>query len=244
MSLAAAGAICLYAPAVGAVVLVLVVAALTLLLWMYVPRLDWPGHSLWRGPRGGGRIALTFDDGPNGEDTRAVLAVLSAHGARATFFCLGQAAAAQPELVRRIAAEGHLVANHGDSHRKLCWLRRAEVAAEIDRAQQRLLATGVPPPRWFRAPHGFKSPFLPGLLRARSLRLAAWTRGVWDSDRPGAAIIARRACRHLRDGAILLLHDGGGDRSQTAQALEEILAECARRGLRPVTLDELVAPIE
>ncbi len=225
----------------GAALLLLLLCEVAL-LWIFIPRLDLPGRSPHVGRRGRRRIAFTFDDGPNGADTAQVLDVLRRHGARATFFCVGSAAAAQPDLVRRIASEGHVIGNHTQDHRKLTLLPTPEIERQIDDAQRAIAACGVPSPVWFRAPHGWKSPRLPAILRRRSLHLCAWTHGVWDTDRPGVEVIVRRARRHLRDGEILLLHDGGGDRRQTAAALDELLHECRRRGLLPVTLPEILAP--
>jgi peptidoglycan/xylan/chitin deacetylase (PgdA/CDA1 family) len=207
--------------------------------WLYLPDVS---RAPRRGRRGRRRIALTFDDGPNGADTARVLDTLARHGARATFFCVGEAARRQPALVRRMVEEGHVVGNHTLEHRKLPWCSRAEVARQIDGAQAALIDAGAPPPTLFRAPHGFKSPHLPGALARQSLSLVAWTHGVWDTDRPGSAEIVRRSLGKLDDGVILLLHDGtlGADRSQTAEALDAILVECARRGLTPVTLPELL----
>jgi peptidoglycan/xylan/chitin deacetylase (PgdA/CDA1 family) len=210
--------------------------------WHLLPDLDLPGRTVRRGPRGGGRIALTFDDGPNGEATRVILDVLAAHGAKATFFCVGEAARAQPGLVRRMVAEGHEVGNHTLGHALLPRLPRAAVRREVAGAQRALIDAGAPPPRLFRAPKGFKSVHLPATLRGAGLRLGGWTRGVWDTVRPGVAEIVRRARPALRDGHILLLHDGlpGLDRTQTALALGEILALCRRRGLTPVTVAQLL----
>jgi peptidoglycan/xylan/chitin deacetylase (PgdA/CDA1 family) len=206
------------------------------LTWLYLPDV---GRAPTRGRAGARRVALTFDDGP-GPDTERVLDALARHGARATFFCVGEAARRRPELVRRMVAAGHVVGNHTLEHKKLPWLARAELVRQIDAAQAALVAAGAPSPTLFRAPHGFKSPFLARALARRGLRLVAWTRGVWDTERPGADVIARRSLAALEDGAILLLHDGGGDRAQTAEALDAILEACARRGLRPVTLPEIL----
>ncbi len=215
---------------------------------LYACHLFLPGLGLapWRGPRGTGRIALTFDDGPNGAATAGVLAALARHQARATFFVVGQAAAAEPELVRRIAAAGHEIGNHTMDHAIVAWRSPAEVERQLAEAQAAIERAGAPRPRWFRAPHGFKSPFLPAALRRNGLRLVAWTRGVWDTDCPGVdAIVARtigERGERLREGEILLLHDGerGLDRAQTAGALDRILAACEARGLEPVTLSELL----
>jgi peptidoglycan/xylan/chitin deacetylase (PgdA/CDA1 family) len=203
---------------------------------------DLPGRTVRRGPRGKGRIALTFDDGPNGELTRVVLDVLATYEAKATFFCVGASARAQPALIRRMVDEGHEIGNHTLDHALLTRLSKAEVHREIEGAQAAIMAAGAPRPRLFRAPKGFKSLYLPGVLRDTGLRLVGWTRGVWDTDRPGVATIVRRATPALRDGHILLLHDGlaGLDRSQTALALRDILEHCRQRGLTPVTVAQLL----
>jgi len=217
----------------------LVVLAVGLLAaWMFLPGL---GLAPWRGRRGRGRIALTFDDGPNPPHTEAVLDVLARHGARATFFMVGESAARHPELVQRVAAAGHEIGNHTMHHAIVAWRGPGAVEAEIAQAQAALAAAGAKA-RWFRAPHGFKSPFLSRALARHGLRLVAWSRGCWDTDRPGVPSIVGRTVPHLRDGQILLLHDGaeGCDRAQTAAALDAILAACKARGLAPVTISEIV----
>ena len=227
-------------------------AALLLLLsvggylaWIYLPDVDLPGRSPRRGlarKSGPMRVALTFDDGPNGAHTEAILDALRDHGANATFFVVGEAVRRYPDLVRRMAAEGHVVGNHTDQHTKLAWVSAAEVSRQLDGASEAIVAAGAPAPRWFRAPHGFKSPFLPGALRKRDMRMVAWSHGVWDTDRPGADVIADRAIGCLTDGEILLLHDGtlGADRSQTAAAVRSILSEAEARGISLVTVSEIL----
>lgn len=216
------------------------------LAWVYLPDVDLPGRSPRRGlaTSGSTRVALTFDDGPNGADTVAILDALKRHQARATFFVVGQAARQHPALVRRMVDEGHVVGSHTDTHRKLAWLSRSTIDRELEDAEAAIVATGAPVPTWFRAPHGFKSPFLPGALARRGMRLVAWSHGVWDTDRPGASVIAERAIGCLSDGEILLLHDGtvGADRSQTAEALDRILRVATERGVQLVTIPEILAP--
>jgi peptidoglycan/xylan/chitin deacetylase (PgdA/CDA1 family) len=206
--------------------------------WIFLPGV---GLAPWRGPRGRRRIALTFDDGPNPPHTEAILEVLARHAARATFFMVGQSAERHPDLVRRMLAAGHEIGNHTMHHAIVAWRTPAVVEREIGEAQAALVAAGARP-RWFRAPHGFKSPFLRRALRRHGLSLVAWTRGCWDTDRPGVDAIVSRTVPRLADGQILLLHDGeeGCDRGQTAGALDAILAGCAERGLLPVTLSELL----
>ncbi|HEY3354022.1 MAG TPA: polysaccharide deacetylase family protein [Polyangia bacterium] len=227
-----------WSPALGAVPVVLGLA----LVWLLVPQVL-PGATFARGRGDGDAMALTFDDGPNGDHTRAVLDVLRREGVRATFFLVGEAAAREPDLVRAIAADGHAIGNHTMNHRILSFLSRPALERELDAAQRAITGAGVPRPTLFRAPHGFRRPFLGGALARLGLTPCAWSHGVWDTDRPGSAVIAARARRAVRPGSVLLLHDGGAgaDRSQTAAALPAIIAAARARRLRLVTLPELIA---
>jgi peptidoglycan/xylan/chitin deacetylase (PgdA/CDA1 family)/uncharacterized membrane protein YbhN (UPF0104 family) len=231
-------------PVAGGLLAVAVLAAATVALELLWVRFDLATGSLRRGRRDRPAVALTFDDGP-GDDTPAVLDALDRAGVKATFFVLGRHAAARPDLVREVARRGHLVALHGHGHRKLHLAGPAALAAEIDGGRAAIEAAGVEPAPFFRAPHGWKSPLLGRALRARGLRLVGWTRGVWDTERPGAAAIAARATDRLRAGEILLLHDGcatpGIDprRDQTAEAVAEIARRARAQGLELVRLDAL-----
>jgi peptidoglycan/xylan/chitin deacetylase (PgdA/CDA1 family)/uncharacterized membrane protein YbhN (UPF0104 family) len=232
------------APGPGLALAALALAAGLGVLHVFWPRFDLGAGSLRGGPRGGRRVALTFDDGPS-EDTPAVLDALAAAGARATFFVLGAAAERRPDLVREIARRGHEIALHGHTHARLAVAGPARIADELDRGRAAVRAAGVEPAPWFRAPHGWKGPFLGPALRARGLRLVAWTRGVWDTERPGADVIAERASRRPRPGEILLLHDGcatpGLDprRDQTAAAIPEIVRRWRAAGYETATVGEL-----
>jgi len=205
---------------------------------------DLTGRSLRRGPGGSRLVALTFDDGPS-EDTPAVLDALDQAGVRATFFVLGDAVLRRPALVAEAVRRGHEVALHGQSHAKLVLAGPRRVADELDRCAAAIRAAGVDPAPLFRAPHGFSGPFVAPALRRRALRLVAWTRGVFDTERPGAAAIAARACRRMREGEILLLHDGCGTpgidprRDQTAAAVPEIVRRWRDSGFTFVTVGEL-----
>ena len=230
--------------AAGGALLAATLLAAALALEVFWVRWDLATGSLRLGRRDAPRVALTFDDGP-GPDTPAVLDALDAAGARATFFVLGRHAEQAPDTVREIARRGHLVALHGHTHRKLHLAGPATVAAEIERGRAAIRAAGVEPAPFFRAPHGFKGPILGWQLRKRGLTLVAWTRGVWDTERPGADAIAERACEKLRGGEILLLHDGCGTpgidprRDQTAAAIPEIVRRWRAAGYELVGVDEL-----
>jgi peptidoglycan/xylan/chitin deacetylase (PgdA/CDA1 family) len=246
--LGAAGVLLRVGHAGAALALAAGTAAATLAaLHAFWPRFDPLGRSLRRGPRRGRAVALTFDDGPS-DDTPAVLEALEQAGVRATFFVLGTAARRRPELLREVARRGHLVALHGDTHVKLHLAGPARVARELDRCAAALREAGVVASPLFRAPHGFRGPFLGPALKKRGLTLAAWTRGVFDSARPGAEVIAARASARPRPGEILLLHDGCGTpgidprRDQTAAAIPEIVRRWREAGFEFVTLDAFVKP--
>jgi peptidoglycan/xylan/chitin deacetylase (PgdA/CDA1 family)/uncharacterized membrane protein YbhN (UPF0104 family) len=227
---------------VAIVIVTCIVAALV--LQAYWVRWDLSGASLRAGRPDRPEVALTFDDGP-GPDTPAVLDALDAAGVRATFFMLGRAAEAHPELVREVARRGHLVGLHGHSHRKLHLASPRTVTEELGRGEEAIRAAGVTPAPFFRAPHGFKGFALGRELRRRGLTLVGWTRGVWDTERPGADAIAERACERMRGGEILLLHDGCGTpgldprRDQTAAAVGEIVRRWREAGFDFVTVDRL-----
>ena len=222
-------------------------AAAALGVAAFHPRNPALGRTLSRGSSGRPRAALTFDDGP-GPSTPDVLDALAREGVRATFFVLGRQAERHPETVRRIAAEGHQVANHGYDHGILIFRGPAHVRDQLARCETAVAAAAGPDAMTplFRAPHGFRGPATALAARRAGYRMAAWTRGVFDSAEPGAAAIARRAARALGPGTILLLHDADGwaperPRQQTADAIADICRAARARDLELVTLDELVA---
>jgi peptidoglycan-N-acetylglucosamine deacetylase len=185
-------------------------------------------------------VALTFDDGPNPDATPAILDALAARGAKATFFVLGRHAERWPDLVKRIADEGHSIGNHGYFHRKLHFKSPRYVRDDLTRGTLAIVEAGGGDPRLFRAPHGFRSPWVTWIARSLGQQTVGWSLGVWDSDRPGVDAIAERTVGGTRPGSILLLHDGdgydpSGDRMQTAHAVplivERLLAQGYRFGL-------------
>jgi peptidoglycan/xylan/chitin deacetylase (PgdA/CDA1 family) len=187
-------------------------------------------------------VALTFDDGPNPVATPVVLDALAERGVKATFFILGRHAERWPDLVARAAAEGHALANHGYYHRKLHLRSPAYVRRDLELGTDAMMKAGAPKPRFFRAPHGFRSPWVTYIARSLGQRTVGWSLGVWDSDRPGVDEIARRTVEGASPGAILLLHDGDGydpdgDRLQTAHAVPLLVDRLLDRGYRFSLLD-------
>jgi len=187
-------------------------------------------------------LALTFDDGPNPDATPAILDALATRGVTATFFILGRHAERWPELVRRVAEAGHSIGNHGYFHRKLHLKSPRYVRTDLELGTRRIETASGVQPRWFRAPHGFRNPWVTPIARSLGQRTVGWSLGVWDSDRPGVEAIARRAIDGVRPGAILLQHDGDGydplgDRMQTARAVPVIVDRLRDKGYRFERLD-------
>jgi peptidoglycan/xylan/chitin deacetylase (PgdA/CDA1 family) len=187
--------------------------------------------------RGEKSVALTFDDGPNPDATPLILDALRDRGVKATFFILGRHAEQWPDLVKRVADEGHAIGNHGWFHRKLHFKSPAYVRRDLELGTTAIeRACGVRP-RLFRAPHGFRAPWVSAIARSLGQRTVGWSLGVWDSDRPGVEVIADRTVNGAHPGSILLLHDGDGydprgDRMQTARAVPLIVDRLLSQGYR------------
>ena len=186
-------------------------------------------------------VALTFDDGPNPEATPLILDTLREKGVKATFFVLGSHAERWPDLVRRIAHDGHQLGNHGYFHRKLQFKSPFYVSRDIRLGIRAIKRAGAPAPRYFRAPHGFRSPWTTPIANSYGERTVGWSLGVWDSDRPGVDEIVRRTLEGVSPGSIVLLHDGDGynadgDRMQTAAALPLIIDRLKDQGYEFATL--------
>jgi peptidoglycan/xylan/chitin deacetylase (PgdA/CDA1 family) len=179
-----------------------------------------------------GVVYLTFDDGPTPAYTPQILGLLARYQALATFFVVGRNAAAYPELVRQEYAAGHGVGNHTWSHRRLTDLGSGRLQAEVD-ATSALIgrATGAPV-RCLRPPYATVDEASVDRARGRGLRLVLWDVDSSDWRRPGAAAIAGRVLGRVRSGDVVLLHDGGGNRTQTVAALEQVLASLSARGFR------------
>src|SRR5690606_22357326 len=158
---------------------------------------------------GGNGVWLTIDDGPS-DDTVAVLDLLDAHGAQATFFLVGDRAAARPELVREIVRRGHGIGNHSRSHPQAWFwaLGPRRMRREIDQAQGQIAAITGHSPRWFRAVVGHTNPFVHAPLRDAGLARVAWRTRGFDAVRSEVARVVSRSERELAPGAIVLLQGG------------------------------------
>ena len=214
-------------------------------LW---PRSRLLGPNLTRLPGAGPDVALTLDDGPDPQTTPAVLALLAAHGVRATFFCIAERARAHPALLREIVAHGHSVQNHSLHHRHdFSLLGPRALERDISAAQDLLAGLAGVRPHCFRAPAGLRNPFLDPVLHRLGLQLVSWTRRGFDTRDADPQRVLARLSRRLAAGDILLLHDGHARRSAAGHAvlldvLPPLLERCRTAGLRAVTLHDAVPP--
>jgi peptidoglycan/xylan/chitin deacetylase (PgdA/CDA1 family) len=201
-----------------------------------VPAFDPLGRVRWHLPVSAGarRCALTFDDGPS-PATAEVLDILATEGVPATFFVLGANVERHPAIVQRARDEGHAVGIHGMSHAKLAGAAADAIEQQVSGVTRVLERLGVTPASVYRTPHGYKSSGVFDVARRHGLTLWAWSRGVWDTDRPAPAVLVRRATRLARSGMVLLLHDGRGHEPQPdvqpmLTALPAIIQELKQRG--------------
>jgi len=202
------------------------------------------GSSVERGPRNR-RIYLTFDDGPNERATPAILDALAEFRVPAAFFLVGDHVDRFPRLARRVVKGGHMVGNHTHNHVKLHFAGRGRIRDQLEMAHRAIECAAGRTPRAFRAPHGYRSPFLKSVTVDMRYTVFGWTFGVFDTARPGVEEIRRRVRRRLRPGAIVLLHDGDGydpegDRMQTAAALPGIIRDAREGGYEFGSLSELL----
>jgi peptidoglycan/xylan/chitin deacetylase (PgdA/CDA1 family) len=232
--------------ALGAVVLDHAVVAATG-LW---PRSTWLGSNLLRLPPASvarHEVALTIDDGPDPAITPAVLDLLDAHRARATFFCIGRHAERHAALCREIVRRGHSVQNHSHRHsHRFSLLGPGAIRREVLQAQDTLAQVTGQPPRYFRAPAGLRNLFLAPVLHELDLQLVAWTRRGFDTARRDPAGVLQRLTHTLAAGDILLLHDhntalAASGQPVTLEVLPALLQRFEQDGLRAVTLPEALA---
>jgi peptidoglycan/xylan/chitin deacetylase (PgdA/CDA1 family) len=154
-------------------------------------------------------IWLTIDDGPDEEDTPRILELLDRHGARATFFLIGERVMRSPKIVAEIIRHGHDVGHHTSTHPAASfWCAGpARVRRELDDGLASLERAGAKP-RWFRAPVGIKNLFLADALKERGLRCAAWSVRSYDTVARDPAAVADRVMRRVRPGSIVVMHEG------------------------------------
>ena len=183
-------------------------------------------------------VAITFDDGPHHSLTPQLLDILAARRIRATFYVIGSRVVRQPDLTRRIAAEGHEIGNHTWSHPSLSGLSDAAVLGELDRTTQAIYEAVGRPPVTMRPPYGN----LHGrqrlmVHRERNMPTVLWSVDPQDWRRPGASVVASRIVGGSHPGAVILAHD---IQSGTVSAMPSTLDTMVALGYQFVTVSELI----
>ena len=172
---------------------------------------------------------LTFDDGPHPLYTPQILDVLARYGARATFFVVGSLAERYPGIIQRIIDEGHTIGNHSWNHEALGGLTQDEFDETVGRTQALLGNRGTP---CLRPPYASMDSFTRPWAAEHGLAVVTWDFSPQDWIPQSPQDIARKVVAHARDGVVILMHDGGGDRSWTVLGLDIALGELSGRGYR------------
>lgn len=209
----------------------------------YAVRSQLLGETIWRGDDSSSTVALTFDDGPS-PDTSAILDKLKARNLKATFFMIGRAVERYPRIAQRVAAEGHEIGNHSQTHPIYLFRSAAETSRQLDLAQAAIeRVTGVRP-RIARPPCGVRTRAYFRAARRLGLSTVQWDVAGFDWKLIGAREIADAVLKDARAGSIILLHDGDSelkqDRSRTVEALPRIIEGLRERGLRIAPLAEVL----
>jgi peptidoglycan/xylan/chitin deacetylase (PgdA/CDA1 family) len=168
-----------------------------------------------------------------------LLEILAAAGAGATFFVVGSEAERRPDLVARIASEGHDLGNHSYSHRHPAELDLPGFHLEVERGSD-VISAVAGPVRFFRPPYGKRWREAADICSGLGLRSVLWSVDSGDTKLGSAAQIVREVVGHVEPGDIVLMHDGGARRQRTIDATREILVELGRKGYKFVTLSELL----
>jgi peptidoglycan-N-acetylglucosamine deacetylase len=212
-------------------------------LW---PRSTWLGGNMLRlsqAAQNANQIAITIDDGPNPGVTPAVLDILDAANAKASFFCIGRLVELHPYLAQQIIRRGHSIENHSYGHRHHFSLMGMKfLRQEIVKTQEIISQTTGYMPSYFRAPAGLRSPLLDPVLQSLDLKLVSWTRRGFDTMTNDPNKILLRLQDGLAAGDILLLHDGNCARSikdepVVISVLPKLLENLKVLGLKPVSLN-------
>jgi peptidoglycan-N-acetylglucosamine deacetylase len=184
-------------------------------------------------------VALTFDDGP-GPLTPHFVRTLRHLRAPATFFIVGQQLNSFENGLREEVRAGFPIGDHTEQHADLARLRPGLQAKQVRDAALRIRSYGVPYPRLFRPPSGAFDAATLRVLRAQRMLAVLWTIDTGDYTRPGTRAILERAVQGAKPGAIILMHDGGGDRSQTLAAVPAIVHRLRARGFKLVTVPQML----
>lgn len=236
-------------------------AAVGLLIWAGYKLFEDPANQMFgptvvSGPTDERVVALTYDDGPNPPYTDQILDVLRREHVHATFFVVGRAVAQYPQTVRRMVTDGNAVGNHTWDHVHLVLLRRAEMRLEMERTEDAIARASGQRPKIMRPPFGARDWRVLGEMKRLGYAVVMWSVPLpKDWEYPSAQTIAKRIVPRVKDGSIIVLHDGNRgqlcaqrrllphvcDRTQDIEATRLVIEGLKREGFRFVTVPELMA---
>ena len=189
-------------------------------------------------------VALTYDDGPNPPYTNQLLDLLERNQIKATFFVIGKIIEKHPYTVQLILSKGHELGNHSYSHKSLIFKNPWFVWSEIQKTDKLLRQLGVKEEIHFRAPYGRKLIVLPYLLAKIHKKNVLWNIDSKDYEASNPQVIETYVLEQVRPGSIILMHDGGGERSQTVAATEMLIKKLQEKGYTFKTVSELMRHIK
>ena len=197
------------------------------------------------GSRSDHDFAITFDDGPHQEFTPKILEVLESHKVKATFFVSGRNIESNRSTAEDLASQGHLFGNHTYSHLSALRTGKSRLLDEVVRTKELIENITGEPNCFLRPPYGHITPALLSICRNLDLSIVLWSFNSWDFRGISAEKIISRAERKISPGTILLFHechfrDGSRDYSATIEAVDSILEHTLEKGLKPVTVAELL----
>ncbi|ULT59934.1 polysaccharide deacetylase family protein [Neobacillus drentensis] len=186
-------------------------------------------------------VAITFDDGPNPIYTPEVLDIFAKAEGKATFFMIGEQMERYPEIVKEVAEQGHEIGNHTFSHPKLSELSPADCLSEIERNEEIIQELTGQLPVVFRPPYLDYNNDTISILKDKGYpMIGALNMEAQDWEQPGVEHILSASKKCVRNGSILIFHDGFGDRSQTIQAVKKLVFELKSEGYQLLTVSELL----
>ncbi|MGP4109985.1 polysaccharide deacetylase family protein [Streptomyces sp. 4N509B] len=180
---------------------------------------------------GGQTVAFTFDDGPNPPHTENLLAVLREHNVKAVFCLWGSFVQQQPNTVRQIVADGHTLCNHSMNHNDMGGWSASQIRADMEQtsAAIRSVVPGAQIP-YFRAPYGSWGSQVAQTAASLGMQPLGWRMDIADWNPSSADQLAQRLLSGVTPGAVVLMHDGGGDRAATVQAVDMVIPQLKARG--------------
>lgn len=204
----------------------------------YEPR----GQIIWDIPTKEKVVALTFDDGPSETYTPQILDILKEYHAKATFFLIGKHLEAFPDIVKREVDEGNEIENHTYTHVKLTRMADDDFIKDVEKSEELIQRYQKSTIELFRPPAGALNKHIIEALTDKNYRIVLWS---WHQDprdwaRPGVRHIVKHVIENIHNGDIIIMHDGGGNRSQTVKALKILLPKLEQEGYSFITVKELL----